>query len=32
VRAIIVNGHPNTAIDDLLPWVDANAEPLKAMA
>jgi hypothetical protein len=32
VLAKIVNGHPNTAIDDLLPWAYAKAEPLKAVA
>jgi hypothetical protein len=25
----IVNGHLNSAIDELLPWVYAKAEPLK---
>jgi transposase len=28
----IVNGHPNSAIDDLLPWAYANAPTLKAVA
>jgi transposase len=28
----IVNGHPNSAIDDLLPWAYARPEPLKAVA
>ena len=32
VLAKIVNGHPNNAIDDLLPWAYAKAEPLKAVA
>ena len=32
VLAKIVNGHPNSAIDDLLPWVYVSAEPLKAVA
>ena len=32
VLARIVNGHPNSAIDDLLPWAYAKAEPLKAVA
>jgi len=28
----IVNGYPNSAIDDLLPWTYASPEPLKAAA
>ena len=32
VLAKIVNGHPNSAIDDLLPWIYIGAEPLKAVA
>ena len=32
VLAKIVNGHPNSAIDDLLPWIYISAEPLKAVA
>ena len=28
----IVNGHLNSAIDELLPWAYATAEPLKAVA
>jgi transposase len=28
----IVNGHPNNAIDDLLPWAYASPVPLKAVA
>ena len=28
----IVNGHPNSAIDDLLPWAYAAPQPLKAVA
>src|SRR5450432_1336623 len=28
----IVNGHPNSQIDDLLPWAYARTEPLKAVA
>jgi transposase len=28
----IVNGHPNSAIGDLLPWAYAIPEPLKAVA
>ena len=28
----IVNGHLNRAIDELLPWAYATAEPLKAVA
>ena len=32
VIAKIVNGHPNIAIDDLLPWAYAKADPLKAVA
>jgi transposase len=28
----IVNGHPNSAIDDLLPWAYASPVPLKAVA
>ena len=32
VLAKIINGHLNSAIDDLLPWAYANAEPLKAVA
>ena len=32
VLAKIVNGHLNREIDDLLPWVYADVEPLKAVA
>jgi hypothetical protein len=32
VLAKIVNGHPNSAIDDLLPWAYAPPQPLKAVA
>lgn len=32
VLAKIVNAYPNSAIDDLLPWVYASPEPLKAVA
>ena len=32
VRAKIVNGHPNSAIDDLLPWAYIAPQPLKAVA
>ena len=32
VLAKIVNGHPNSAIDELLPWAYARPEPLKAVA
>ena len=32
VLAKIVNGHPNGAIDDLLPWAYVNADPLRAVA
>jgi transposase len=28
----IVNGHPNSAIDDLLPWTYASPPPMKAVA
>ena len=28
----IVNGHLDSEIDELLPWVYAVAEPLRAMA
>ncbi|TGQ36924.1 transposase domain-containing protein, partial [Mesorhizobium sp. M00.F.Ca.ET.216.01.1.1] len=28
----IVNGHPNSQIDDLLPWVYINKLQLKAVA
>src|SRR5450432_4078554 len=28
----IVNGHPNSQIDDLLPWAYARTEPLKVVA
>jgi len=28
----IVNGHRNSAVDDLLPWAYAATEPLKAVA
>ncbi|MBY5407439.1 transposase domain-containing protein, partial [Rhizobium leguminosarum] len=28
----IVNGHPNSQIDDLLPWVYAAKPELKAVA
>jgi len=30
--AKIVNGYPNSAIDDLLPWAYVSPEPLKAVA
>lgn len=32
VLAKIVNGHPNSAIDDLLPWAYARSNPLKEVA
>jgi len=32
VLAKIVNGHPNNAIDDLLPWAYAQSEPLRDVA
>jgi transposase len=32
VLAKIVNGHPNSAIDDLLPWAYASPSPLKEVA
>jgi transposase len=32
VLAKIVNGHPNSAIDDLLPWAYATADALKRVA
>jgi transposase len=32
VLARIVNGHPNSAIDELLPWTAKKSEPLKAAA
>ena len=32
VLAKIVNGHPNNAIDDLLPWAYAQPEPLRDVA
>jgi transposase len=32
VLAKIINGHPNSAIDDLLPWAYATPLPLKAVA
>jgi IS66 C-terminal element len=32
VLSKIVDGHPNSAIDDLLPWTYAASEPLKAVA
>ena len=32
VLARIVNGHPNDAIDDLLPWAYSTPTPLKAAA
>jgi len=28
----IVNGHPNSQIDDLLPWAYAPSQDLKAVA
>ncbi|WP_040622623.1 transposase domain-containing protein, partial [Rhodovulum sp. PH10] len=28
----IVDGHPNSRIDDLLPWAYAPPQPLKAVA
>jgi transposase len=28
----IVNGHPNSAIDDLLPWAYASSQQLKEVA
>ena len=28
----IVNGHPNSRIDELLPWAYAKQQPLKAVA
>jgi transposase len=32
VLAKIVNGHPNSAIDDLIPWAYASPSPLKEVA
>jgi transposase len=32
VLAKIVNGHPNSAIDDLLPWAYVNSNPLREVA
>ena len=32
VLAKIVNGYPNSDIDDLLPWAYVSPEPLKAVA
>ena len=32
VLAKIVNGHLNSAIDDLLPWAYVASQPLKAVA
>ena len=32
VLAKIVNGHPNSAINDLLPWTYVAPQPLKAVA
>jgi hypothetical protein len=32
VLAKIVDGHPNSAIDDLLPWAHVASQPLKAVA
>jgi len=32
VLAKIVNGHPNSAIDDLLPWAYASSQQLKEVA
>ena len=32
VLAKIVNGHPNSAIDELLPWAYVASQPLKAVA
>ena len=32
VTSKIVNGHPNSRIDELLPWVYPTAQPLKDVA
>jgi transposase len=32
VLAKIVNGYPNSAIDDLLPWAYASSDTLKQVA
>jgi transposase len=32
VIAKIVNGHPNSKIDDLLPWAYASGSAIKAVA
>jgi hypothetical protein len=32
VITCIVNGHPQSRLDDLLPWSDTATPPLKAVA